>query len=399
MEENVTYRRFRFRLYPKPAQEEYFRRMFSCCRIVYNHFLEIRIAAYEARRRGELERVPTRFDMCRMLTTFKKERTDKDGRHFLSDVDSTALVYELQHLDDAFRRFFQRVKAGSSKAGYPRFKGRGDRESATVTFKKTENVERNRMRFAKVGWVNAKCWRPLEGEPVCCTVSADAAGRWWASVLCKNVPAPCIDKPTCDQAVVGVVSAVRADAAYADEPRVDKVCASASCADKARADAAHAAKQSGGTLPLGSPEYTGREISRSLGEPSDNDPSSCGDVAGFANIATVNVADDDLERRIRREEKRLLRREGTFQGKKSKRYRKQQQKIARLRAKGTDRLRTQVGQVAASAVKSASTVVFEAPEQPTHESRELERQLRYKCEVYGRKLVVERTAGTVAKGT
>lgn len=184
----TTYKAYKCRLYPKPAQEDYFRRMFGCCRLVYNHFLEARIEAWEAHVADPSVKPPSHFEMCRRLTDFKRERLDAEGHPFLKDVDSTALVYELQHLDNAFHRFYRRVREGAPNVGFPRFKKRGDKDSATVAFKKLADIERNRMRFAKVGWVNAKCWRELEGSPVSCTVSVDAAGRWWASVLCKGVP-------------------------------------------------------------------------------------------------------------------------------------------------------------------------------------------------------------------
>lgn len=183
-----TYKAYRARLYPRPEQAVYFRRMFGCCRVVYNHFLQVRIDAYEERKLDPSVRVPSRFDMCKMLTDFKRERTDAEGRPFLRDVDSTALVYEVQHLDDAFLRFFRRVKEGGSDVGFPRFKRRGDKDSATVAFKKAKDVRPDGVRLAKVGWVKANCWRALEGDPVRCTVTLDAAGRWWASIVCKDVP-------------------------------------------------------------------------------------------------------------------------------------------------------------------------------------------------------------------
>ena len=71
-----VYKAYRCRLYPGPEQEAYFRRMFGCCRLVYNHFLAARIAAYEERKVDPEVKVPTHFDLCRMLTDFKRERTD-----------------------------------------------------------------------------------------------------------------------------------------------------------------------------------------------------------------------------------------------------------------------------------------------------------------------------------
>ena len=312
MEDATTYRAYRCRLYPKPHQEAYFKRMFSCCRTVYNHFLEVRMAAYEERKADPSVRVPSRFDMCRMLTSYKKTETDKDGRAYLKDVDSTALVYEIQHLDDAFRRFFQRMRKGSRDAGYPRFKGRGDKDSCTISYKRKDFIEKNKIKFAKIGWVNASVWREIEGEPISCTISVDAAGRWWGSILCKDVPATPIPE--------GEGTVVLDLAAAASEEQEDETLAA-------------------------------------------------------------------LEKKIRREQRKLDRREGSPTGAKSARYRKQMRKLARLRAKEADRARTQASQTASEAVKEAATVVLVMPEEPDYRDKALERELAYRCAATGREFV------------
>ncbi len=183
-----TYKAYRFRLYPKPREEAYFEEMFRCCRVVYNHFLRVRMDAYEEHKRDPSAPIPTQYDMCRLLTAFKKEKRDRSGRAFLEGTDSTALVYEIGHLEDAFRRFYRRSRDKGSKPGFPHFKGRGDKPSATISFKRHDLIERNRVRFPKIGWVNAKCWREVEGRLVSCTISRDASNRWWASFLCRDVP-------------------------------------------------------------------------------------------------------------------------------------------------------------------------------------------------------------------
>lgn len=312
MEDATTYKAYRCRLYPKPHQEAYFKRMFSCCRTVYNHFLEVRMAAYEERKTDPNVRVPSRFDMCRMLTSYKKTEVDKDGRPYLKDVDSTALVYEIQHLDDAFRRFFQRIRKGSRDAGYPRFKGRGDKDSCTISYKRKDFIEKNKIKFAKIGWVNASVWREIEGEPISCTVSVDAAGRWWGSILCKDVPATPV-------------------------PDVE------------------------GTVVL--------------------------DLAAVCETPEEEEANKNFEKKLRREQRKLERREGSPTGAKSARYRKQMRKLARLRAKEADRNRTQASQVASEAVKDASKIVLVMPEEPDARDKALERELAYRCAATGREFV------------
>lgn len=329
MGEATSYRAVRCRLYPKPAQEAYFREMFRCCRVVYNHFLGVRVAAYEARRADPGVRVPSRFDMCRMLTAFKKTELDPEGRPYLGDVDSTALVHEIKHLDDAFARLRRRVGSGRCAPGFPRPKGPGDRDSATVAFKRADFVERRRVRFAKIGWVRASVWREPEGELVSCTVSVDAAGRWWASLLCKGVP----DRALPPAAGVAVV-------------RLGGSGAGGAGGGGAVAD--------GGPVDPDSPEA---------------------------------VEERRAARRRRREERRLARRRGgSGEEGASKRYLKEAQRAALREAREADRVRTQASQAAAALVKGAGTVVLEGEPAGGFEE-ELVRTLERKCAETGRGLV------------
>ncbi len=309
-----VYKAYRCRLYPGPEQEAYFRRMFGCCRLVYNHFLAARIAAYEERKVDPEVKVPTHFDLCRMLTDFKRERTDAEGHAFLKDVDSTALVYELRHLDDAFHQFYRRVRQGARSVGFPRFKRRGDKDSATVAFKRADDLAPNRVRFAKVGWVNAVVWRELAGTPISCTVSVDAAGRWWASVLCKDVSVRTLP-PKGGVAVV--------------EPDTMAAC-------------------------------------------SDGDPRT--------------------EKRLRREKRKLARRQGPGPHRRaSARWLRQKERVARLMAHKRDGSITQTHQLTAALVRDNGAIVVEGGARAwrTPEGAELLRQLRYKCDWAGRELMEE----------
>lgn len=319
-----TYKAYRCRLYPQPAQEAYFRRMFGCCRLVYNHFLQERMRRWEEHKADPSVRLSGRFEQCKRLTEFKRERRDAAGNAFLADVDATALVYELQHLDAAFRRFYRRAKEGNAGggAGFPRFKKRGDRDSATVAYKKASDIQRRRMRFAKVGWVNASVWREMEGVPVSCTVSVDGAGRWWASVLCRDVPVRAL-------------------------PASDQVA----------------------TVALGAP----------------------------ADSATEGQTDKDRawERRLRRERRRLARRQAPGANRAaSARYLRQKDKVGRMIARERDRMETQTNQLTARLVRENGTIIVEegAKAKRTPADNEMVRQLRYKCDWAGRELVEKRQA-------
>lgn len=216
---------YKFRLYPNDEQRRFFAVNFGCCRYVYNHFLEARIAAYEKTR--EKVSVPvldedgrhvvgedgrwvfeehenpdydpaakpmTYYDTTKALTSLKKSTVGEDGRRWLYDADATALCYALRHLDAAYKNFFRRVKAGQ-KPGFPKFKSRGAGTQSYTTA--SCKVEEDCVTLPKIGRVKAKVHRPVEGEIVSATVSLNPAGQYHVAVNVKEAPDLAFPPPTC----------------------------------------------------------------------------------------------------------------------------------------------------------------------------------------------------------
>ncbi len=105
----------------------------------------------------------------------------------------------LKRVDEAFRGFFRRVKAGGVP-GFPRFQGRRRWDSlSTVSGVKLEG---NRLRVPGFGWmaVRRRGGNPYpDGRPVSAVLKREA-GRWYA-VVCLRVAVPdCED----DGTIVGV---------------------------------------------------------------------------------------------------------------------------------------------------------------------------------------------------
>ncbi|MET9630604.1 RNA-guided endonuclease TnpB family protein [Lentzea sp. NPDC006480] len=182
-------RAFRYRFHPTEAQALELSRTFGCVRKVYNLALQARTEAWT--QRGE--RVGYNA-MSALLTAWK--RTEE--LPFLSDVSSVPLQQALRHLQTAFSQFF------AKRARYPRFKSRKkSRASAEYT--------RSAFRWRDGVLILAKLAEPLDirwsrplpegATPSTVTVSRDAAGRWFVSLLCED--AGVRPFPTTD-AVVGI---------------------------------------------------------------------------------------------------------------------------------------------------------------------------------------------------
>ncbi|ANS66113.1 putative transposase [Streptomyces lincolnensis] len=182
---DTQHRLYRFRFYPTKEQAGQLERTFGACRWVYNEGLALRSGAWER------HRVNVGFaETCRALTGWKR----KEETAWLREVSSTVLQQSLRHLDRAYGRFFK----GESRYPRPKKKGRS-RDTATYVrtgFKWVEDPERpgtGLITLAKqseplnVRWSRAL---PAGVVPVRLSVTRDRAGRYFVSMLVEEPIAP-----------------------------------------------------------------------------------------------------------------------------------------------------------------------------------------------------------------
>lgn len=251
---------YKFRIYPTAAQCEAIEANIDASRFVYNHYLRARMDAYE-RTQQEVRRpkpacdeqgnvrydqdgkeiwerteggkvvfhtVPnptydpaakamSMFDTSKDLTRLKKELVGDDGRHWLKEADSTALIYALRNLDTAYQNFFRGIKKGQD-VGFPRFKSRknsvqtyksgnvklagcdfdnGMAEAAVAEIPSPipadwdlASINWNGIVLPKIGKVRARIHRIPEGKFVSCTVERKASGAYYASINVKERELP-----------------------------------------------------------------------------------------------------------------------------------------------------------------------------------------------------------------
>jgi putative transposase len=120
-----------------------------------------------------------------------------DGLTFLNEVSSVPLQQSLRHLQSAFAAFWEK------RARYPRFKSRKRGKASAEYTRSAFRWRDGRLTLAKMDGPLDVVWsRPLpEGaEPSTVTVSRDPAGRWHVSILVETTVAhaPPVDR------VVGV---------------------------------------------------------------------------------------------------------------------------------------------------------------------------------------------------
>nr|QIZ02335.1 IS200/IS605 family element transposase accessory protein TnpB [Streptomyces sp. S1D4-11] len=166
-------RAFTYRFYPADAQAAELSRTFGCVRKVYNMALATRTQAWARQERVNYNQTSA------MLTAWKKTAE----LAYLNEVSSVPLQQALRHVQVAFNNFF------GKRAKYPRFKSRKkSRKSAEYTTSAFRFRDGN-LTLAKMAQTLDIVWlRPLpEGaQPSTVTVSQDAAGRWFVSLLCED---------------------------------------------------------------------------------------------------------------------------------------------------------------------------------------------------------------------
>ena len=169
-------RSYRFRFFPTPEQKVILARTFGCARFAYNHMLRLRTDAWMQRQ----ERVGY-HETSAALTALKKT----PEHAWLNEVSSVPVQQALRHLQTAFTNFF------AKRARYPQFKRKGGPQSAEYTTSAFK-WDGKSLKLAKMDEPLAIRWSrtiPKAAKVTTVTVSLDAAGRYFVSLLCDDAVA------------------------------------------------------------------------------------------------------------------------------------------------------------------------------------------------------------------
>jgi putative transposase len=171
----MNIRGFRYKLEPRAAQEELFRRFAGVCRLVYNLALEQRRDFYRQFQRSKGVRLGYVAQAAEL--TFLRKEFD-----WIGAVNVSCQQQALRDLDRAFQNFFD------GRAGYPTPRCKGRHESFRFPGREVETKRLNgkwsAVRLPKIGWVKYRDTRPLRGILKNVTVSRDALG-WCVSFACE----------------------------------------------------------------------------------------------------------------------------------------------------------------------------------------------------------------------
>jgi putative transposase len=158
---------YRFRLEPTSQQEEGLRRIAGACRAVYNWGLG-RCKEHYAEQGKTLPYAAQNLE----LTALK----NRPGLEWLKEADSQALQESLRDLDRAFVNFFEK------RARFPKFKRAKD-ERFAFRIPQRVKVEGERVYCPKIGWIDLRLSRPVEGVTKSASFKRDAAGHWHVCLI------------------------------------------------------------------------------------------------------------------------------------------------------------------------------------------------------------------------
>jgi putative transposase len=160
----VMLRATKYRIYPTAEQRRHLAQSFGICRFAYNYALNLTNETYKATGKGL-----NRFAIQKEITNLKKEY------EWMKEAYSQCLQVVALNLSRAFINFFE------GRAAYPNFKSKHRKQS--ISYPQNVSIVKDGIKFPKMGIVHAKLHRPIEGAIKTVTVSMNAKGQYFASVL------------------------------------------------------------------------------------------------------------------------------------------------------------------------------------------------------------------------
>lgn len=182
---------FKYRLRVNKTVEEKLQWTLGACCEVYNAALQERRDMYTAcvrnhpnyydetwRKQAHKDHNISLYDQQNQLSPLKKDRTELielSAAHILNDV--------CNRVDKAFKGFFARCQRGLTP-GYPRFRSRARYDSFTYPDKTGWKVTGTTLTLTRIGTMQIKLHRPIEGIVKTCTIKREGA-HWYVMFACE----------------------------------------------------------------------------------------------------------------------------------------------------------------------------------------------------------------------
>lgn len=165
----MTLKAIKTRIYPNVEQQYKIVNTFGCCRFVWNQLLDMQIEQYKNGGSYVNE-----FGMNYLIIQLKKEHP------FLKKVDSRSLLRVSRNLNNAFQKLFK------EHSGHPKFKSRKFPKQSYQSSYINNNicqVGEHQLKLPKLGTVCFRSGRQIEGKIKNVTIRLSSTGKFYAVVL------------------------------------------------------------------------------------------------------------------------------------------------------------------------------------------------------------------------
>jgi putative transposase len=173
--------RYRYRVYPKPAQISALNQLFGCVRVVWNDALNFCNQSYR-----DGVKYPGESELQKQFITNAKKT---EHRQWLSQVSNIPLQQSIRDLGTAYSNFFKSCsgKRKGKKVKPPKFKKRSNAQACRFRVGGFKVNERT-VYLAKIGKLKIEWSRPLPADPSSVTIIRDAANRYFMSFVVEINP-------------------------------------------------------------------------------------------------------------------------------------------------------------------------------------------------------------------
>jgi putative transposase len=177
---------FKFELRPNGAQRQLMRCFAGSCRFVYNKWLALQQARFDAG-----EKTLSYATLCKLLTQWRSETETV----WLKDAPTHPLQQALKDLERAYINFF------AKRADLPRFKRKGQHGSFRYPDPKQIRLEQetSRLFLPKLGWLRYRNSRKVLGTVKNLTVRL-SCGKWFVSIQTERE----VERPVPHGGAVGI---------------------------------------------------------------------------------------------------------------------------------------------------------------------------------------------------
>ena len=123
-------------------------------------------------------------EQCKELPLLKAD----PATLWLKEADATALQYSVRTLQDAYDSFFRAIREGR-KTGHPKFKSKREHRQSYRSVNNLNTIrltDERHLRLPKLGEVKCRFGRKPQGRILHATVTREADGRYTVSLMCEE---------------------------------------------------------------------------------------------------------------------------------------------------------------------------------------------------------------------